>query len=100
MTVTRRGRLSPCAYDRQRRSPLSIGCGRQLCYRCQQEVERQMNADRPIGVAGGGSNGRFVGGRLGSAGRPPPVLRGRRGGGGNPPRGGRRPGAAAFFVKI
>src|SRR5258708_256829 len=69
MTVTRRGRLSPSAFDRQRRSTPSIGCGRQLCYRCQQEVERQMNADRPIGVAGAGSIGCFVGGMLASAGR-------------------------------
>src|SRR5260370_41829360 len=59
MKVRRRSR-PPCR---------SIGTRCYLCYRCQDEVERQMNADRSIGIAGAGSIGCFVGGMLAASGR-------------------------------
>src|ERR1700736_2559222 len=74
MTVTRQGWTSPCAFDGQRRSAPAIGCCRHLCSRGQHEFERQMNMDRPIGVAGAGSIGCFVGGMLAAAGCPVALL--------------------------
>src|SRR5882757_11528141 len=64
MTVTRRGEDTLGAF-----LGALIGTPCQLCYRCRYEVERRMNADRSIGVAGAGSIGCFVGGMLAATGR-------------------------------
>src|SRR5436190_8539015 len=60
MTVTRREPASPC--DRQAAAVLLIGC-------YPRRRGNLMTADRPIGIAGAGSIGCFVGGMLAAGGR-------------------------------
>src|ERR1700731_1636081 len=70
MTVTRQGfEARP-----DRVFARSIGSERRLCYRCSAPRQKEsgkgsrMNSGRPIGVAGAGSIGCFVGGMLAAAG--------------------------------